>query len=404
MTMSDRRAVPRQPARLTLALRVGDGYEPLQSRDVSATGAFVVCKASRRAGEILQLQHRPEHPELRVDVRALVVRVAEPAAADFGMGVVWLDARSTSTTAITGFLRESLGLGPGAIAAISGNVYIFEAARQLLGSLHSGGHAPQPAQALGRHAPSGRTEVVGFRAAMGSQASAVAPADTPAVPTMPAFAPRAPTPAQPLRAVPQGRVSSAATPIALGAGPVVAPAADVAESLPRSPRLDPHGRDKRTTSPERGKVRADRTADPQGVEPRSAEHDAPGPARRAMPFVSDDALRQRALIGTRPRVAAPSHASSGHAEPVRAVGRPPSEVVAAHVAAEPTRQAAHASESGVFRALRTFTGKLRGRSDGPVPLGKMAVSPDGRFYTAGHGAIPDGGEPLESTNTDDDEG
>ncbi len=82
-------------------------------------------------------------------------------------------------------------------------------------------------------------------------------------------------------------------------------------------------------------------------------------------------------------------------EPVSPVARALFSQTSPRAAAEQAESAESASPPHLMRRLLRAAGRLIGREPAEEPqFGRFAVSPDGRFYVPGQGAIPDDGELL----------
>lgn len=350
MQLAERRSHTRIPRQL--AVRVGGGSaEWLTTRDVSSTGGFVLCDELRRAGEMVELHIRGTSGSFII-MRALVARVVGVGAAEPGMGVIWLDARSSQLTDLLGLLHDVLGLPQAVVHDVVGGRYTFEAAQRVgrAGSVRAG---PTPVEAPQRsaklpsvaHEP---TEVHGFRSAIAEAA---------------------------------GRTSNVSMRGARRGSGVRRGDSGVRRAS------EAHGK---------GAMRAPTPGAQQSVpEPPPATGPAKSPLRISDPPLARDRHAERLTVrSTDPAVA----------NPVRTLVSPPTlparsptpgATAAVSATAHPATTGATVPAGGgeasqpLLRRLLSLTDKLRRSKSDEPSLGRFAVSPGGRFYHPGEGAIPD---------------
>lgn len=335
---TDRRGAHRRALATAVILRTGEQPERVHTLDVSATGGFVVTQRPRPAGQVVHLLFRvPGADDWRVEVRALVVRVVGLGAREPGMGVLWLEARCNAGVApLCAFLRDVAGLGPSALHEIRGSRYLFAAAERLQGALR----APAPVAAVSSavltpdHAP---TETIGFRDSLAFGA----------------------------RRLSRSRSSRARM-----------RRASAIRKLDQREESRPIGGSRRTPPPESAAAAASARAlqaelaslQAQLARPRgnTAAAEAPLPAPDRLPVVDPAAAAAR-----------PAPVASAVPQPPQPPAAPPPQ-----------------SERSLLRKLTSITGRLLERRNQDLQQGVGAVSPNGRFYAPGQGAIPDDAEPL----------
>ncbi len=352
MQLAERRSNSRVSRQL--AVRVGGGMgEWLTTRDVSSTGGFVLGDDRRRAGEVVELQILGAVGGGVVVMRALVARVVSGGAAEPGMGVIWLDARSAHLTDLLALLHDGLDLPQTSVHDFIGGGYTFEAAVRLAHASRASA-GPALVQALKRsaqlptvsHEP---TEVHGFR-------SAIAEAT--------------------------GRTSSVSVRGAQHAG-------GVRHSDSGSRRTG----DAHAAAPARA-------ATPAAQQRATEASPTATPARSSLtisdpPLARDRQAERLTVRTTDPAVANPIRTQAPVTTPPTRPAAPPATTAVAKTGPAPTAAAPTPASSGdqggphLLRRLLSLTDKLRRGKTGEPSLGRFAVSPDGRFYHQGEGAIPD---------------
>ncbi len=138
-------------------LSANEEPEQLLVADITATGAFLMCRRLRSSGRVLVVRLQPEGCEARVELRALVTRVVDLTGPEPGMAILWLEARSRSAQSLQHVLRSVIGLADGPDDATE---YAFVAAQRLMGTLREDkafgaqtrGAAPPPGSSPSLHA------------------------------------------------------------------------------------------------------------------------------------------------------------------------------------------------------------------------------------------------------------